>query len=200
MRRPAVPDHDPDMDGLMKSSTNLIALTLIAFAGLTACNGDAEPDPAPDAGQALPQQQMDPEAMALMTEAQQIQQQLQPIQQQAMQDEALAGRLADLQTRIEAAMREENPDVFEQMEAFEADFMAAQEAGDQERAQAIAMEAQGTQQEIQSLQQTVLERPEIREPIEAFEEAQRARMIEIDPEAGELMDRMDEILAEMATP
>jgi hypothetical protein len=46
----------------------------------------------------------------------------------------------------------------------------------------------------------VLERPEIREPIEAFEEAQRARMIEIDPEAGELMDRMDEILAEMATP
>jgi hypothetical protein len=184
----------------MKSRTLLAALALLTFGGVTACAGDAEPDPAPDAGQALPQQQMDPEAMALMTEAQQIQQQLQPIQQQAMQDEALAGRLADLQTRIEAAMREENPDVFEQMEAFEADFMAAQEAGDQERAQAIAMEAQGTQQEIQSLQQTVLARPEIREPIEAFEEAQRARMIEIDPAAGELMDRMDEILAEMGMP
>jgi hypothetical protein len=127
----------------MKSRTLLAALALLTFGGVTACAGDAEPDPAPDAGQALPQQQMDPEAMALMTEAQQIQQQLQPIQQQAMQDEALAGRLADLQTRIEAAMREENPDVFEQMEAFEADFMAAQEAGDQERAQAIAMEAQG---------------------------------------------------------
>ena len=46
----------------------------------------------------------------------------------------------------------------------------------------------------------MLERPEILEPIEAFQEAQRARMIAIDPQAGEIMDRLDEIFASLQMP
>ncbi len=186
----------------MKSKT-LAALALIAVFGITACNGDTEPDPAPPetgAEQPAPQQQqpeMDPEAMALMAEAQELQQRLAPIEQEAMQDEALSSQLEQIQEQVETAMRNESPALFERMDQLEAEFMAAQEAGDQERTQEIGMEAQGIEAELQAVQQDVLDRPEIRDPIEAFEEARRAKMIEIDSEAGEIMDRLQEIFEEM---
>lgn len=145
------------------------------------------------------QQQMDPETMALMNEVQELQQRLQPIQQEAMQDEALNAQLQDLQARVEAAMRDENEELVEQMESLEEDFMAAQGEGDQERVQQIAMEAQQLEMEMQALQGQILEQPELQEELDAFQEAQRERMIEIDPEAGDLMDRLEEIYAELQT-
>gem|GEM_PF-1263162 len=190
------------MDVLMKSKT-LAALALIAAFGVAACNGDADPDmppPEPGAEQPAPEQQqmqMDPEAMELMTEAQELQQRLAPVEQEAMEDEELAAQLAQIQDQVETAMRDEGPELFEQMEQLEAEFMAAQEAGDEQRAQEIGMEAQGIEAELRALQQDVLERPEIRGPIDEFEEARRTKMIEIDSEAGEIMDRLEEIFAEM---
>lgn len=191
------------MDGYMKSKT-ITAMALIAAFGIAACNGDTDPDmPPPETGAEQPapqqqqQQQMDPEAMALMTEAQELQQRLAPVEQEAMQDEALSSQLEQIQDQIEAAMRDENPELFEQMEQLEAEFMAAQEAGDDQRAQEIGMEAQGIEAELQAVQQDVLERPDIRGPIDEFEEARRTKMIEIDSEAGEIMDRLEEIFAEM---
>lgn len=188
----------------MKNRNTLAAVALFAFGGLMACGGDAEPEPEsappeaeeqPDA--AAPQQQMDPEAMALMGEAQQIQQQLAPIQEEAMQDEALSTQLESLQQQVETAMREENSELFDQMEQLQEDYTAAQEDGDQERAQEVGTELQGLSMELNALQSSVLEQPELAGQIEEFEAAQRARMIEIDPEAGELMDRMDEIFEEL---
>jgi hypothetical protein len=184
-----------------------MAMALVAALGVAGCGDDdgidqPPADQQPAAEQAQPgapgaQQEMDPEMMALMTEAQEIQQRLAPIQEEAMQDEELSNQLEALRDRIETAMREEAPELFERMDEFEDEFMAAQEAGDQERAQEIGMEAQGVEMELQSIQQTVLARPEIDQAIEDFESAQRERMLEIDEEAAELMDRMDEIQAEM---
>ncbi len=193
------------MDVHMKSKT-IAAMALIAAFGITACNGDTDPDmPPPETGAEQPapeqpqqqQQQMDPEAMALMTEAQELQQRLAPVEQEAMQDEALSSQLEQIQDQVETAMRDESPELFERMEQLEAEFMAAQEAGDDQRAQEIGMEAQGIEAELQALQQDVLERPDIRGPIDEFEEARRTKMIEIDSEAGEIMDRLEEIFAEM---
>ena len=186
----------------MTSSKHGMVLALVALLGVSAC-GESGSDAAPagaGAQQTGAPQAMDPEIMALMMEAQQLRQELDPIQQEAMQDPALIRRMEQIQVRIERVMRDENPELFAQMDEFEARFNAAQEAGDQERAQEIAMEAQGVQQELQSRQQAVLERPEILEPIEAFQEAQRARMIAIDPQAGEIMDRLDEIFASLQMP
>jgi hypothetical protein len=182
----------------------LAALALPALLALAGCDGgnDVEqPSAGAEAEQATPMggQEMDPEMMARMMEAQEIQQQLQPIRDQAMQDPELAAQLTELQERIETAMREEGSELFEQMEAFEADYLAAQEAEDSERAQAIGMEAQGVQMQLQAVQESVLSRPDIQEDIEAFEEHQRTVMLEIDPEAGELMDELDEILAGFGT-
>lgn len=191
----------------MKIGKTLAVLVPLVLLGTSACGGDtdtesapADTDPAAEAEapqQQQQQQQMDPEAMALMGEAQELQQQLAPIQEEAMQDEALAAQLQELQERVQAAMRDENPELLERMDELEADFMAAQESGDQERVQEVGMEAQTVQGELQALQSAVLEDPELSASVQAFEDAQRERMIEIDPEAGELIDRLDEIFEQL---
>lgn len=191
----------------MKIGKTLAVLVPLVLLATSACEGDtdtesapADTDPAAEAEapqQQQQQQQMDPEAMALMGEAQELQQQLAPIQEEAMQDEALAAQLQELQERVQAAMRDENPELLERMDELEADFMAAQESGDQERVQEVGMEAQTVQSELQALQSAVLEDPELSASVQAFEDAQRERMIEIDPEAGELIDRLDEIFEEL---
>ncbi len=172
---------------------------ILVLAGCDGTNDLEEPPAGAEAEQVNPMggEEMDPEMMARMMEAQEIQQQLAPVRDQAMQDPELSAQLTDLQERIETAMREEGVELFEQMEGFEAEYLAAQEAEDQERLQAIGMEAQGVQMQLQALQESVLSRPDIQEDIEAFEANQRALMLEIDPESGELMDELDEILAEL---
>ena len=186
----------------MKKSSKIAALALLVAFGAAACDTEPDTDPVPgqpaaEPGAMGPGQEMDPETMALMMEAQELQQRLQPLEQEAMQDPELAAMLEDVQERVETAMRDEDPELFEEMVRLEEAFVAAQEAGDEERAQEVGMEAQGVYAQLQSLQQAVMDRPEIREPIEAFEEAHRERMLEIDPEAEELLDRMREIMAEL---
>lgn len=189
----------------MKIGKTLAVLVPLVLLGTSACGGDTDTESAPaDTDSAAEaeapqqqQQQMDPETMALMGEAQELQQQLAPIQEEAMQDEALAAQLQELQERVQAAMRDENPELLERMDELEADFMAAQESGDQERVQEVGMEAQAVQGELQALQSAVLEDPELSASVQAFEDAQRERMIEIDPEAGELIDRLDEIFEQL---
>jgi len=185
----------------MRTRTTLAAFALLAFA-MAACNGEPDYEPPPGEPGAEPEamapgQEMDPEAMALLMEAREIQERIAPVEQQAMQDPELAQKLQDVQQQVEDAMREEDPEVFEEMERLEAAFMAAQEEGDEDRAQEVGMEAQAAYARIQSLQQAVLDRPEIREPIEDFEQAHRERMIEIDPEVEDDLDRLQEITREL---
>lgn len=174
---------------------------MVALAALVAVSACNRADEGADAGavqQAPPGMDMDPEMMQLVMEMQTIQQELAPIQEAALEDEALAGELVSLQERIETAMREEDPSLMDRIAEIEADLMAAQQAGDDERMQAVSIEAQGIQQAIQAIQASVLDRPEIREPIEAFEAAHRARMIEIHPEAEALLARADRIMDQLA--
>ncbi len=188
----------------MKSVKLLSSLALAMVVVLSACGQDDEPEvqgEAPQGEAPAPGMQggeMDPEMMELMMEMQTIEQELGPIQQQALEDEALAEQLASVQMQVDQAMREEDPELFERIETFEAEIAAAQEAGDEERLQALGQEAQGLQQSMQTVQASVLERPDVREPVEAYEEAHRARMIEIDPEAEELLDRAEEIMERLS--
>jgi hypothetical protein len=175
----------------------MLALTLLTAA---ACDGAGDTD-TESAGAVAEQSAgqgempMGAETMQQVMEVQQIQQRLEPISRQALQDEELATQLADLQERIQTAMREENPEVVDRMEQFQEDMTAAQQAGDQAALQNLRLGVTGLQQEAQQLQGAVLQRPEIRESIQEFEAAHRARMIEIDPEAKALIERLDEIVA-----
>ncbi len=173
------------------------ALALVAIVGLAACDRPDRTDPygeSPEQG-LMPAQQMDPDMMAAMMEIQEIQQKLGPIQQEALEDEALASQLQAINQTIDEVMREEDADLIDRIEGFQARMAAAEQAGDEEAIQALMFEAQGLQQEAEALQVAVLERPDIRQRIDEFEAAHRARMIEIDPEAEVLLDRVDAILA-----
>jgi hypothetical protein len=146
----------------------------------------------------MPQQDMDPEMMAQIMEIQQIQQELEPIQREALADPVLAAQLEALQARIEASMRAQGPEVYARIDRFQDEVAAAEAAGDQERMQVLMMEAQGIQQEAQALQAAVFEQPDIKTSVEEFEAAHRARMIAIDPAAEELLNRMEALMAGLA--
>jgi len=148
----------------------------------------------------VPQQQpeLDPELEALVTEMQEIQQRLAPIQQQAMQDPELMAQYQQVQEQVEGAMREEDPTLFTRVEELQEGMQAAQEAGDEEQLQTLAMQAQGIQQEIQTVQEAAISRPDVRQSVEAFEGASRAKMVEIDPEADTLLERAEELQVKLA--
>lgn len=176
----------------------ILALTLLL--GVAACDDDGDADPNGEAGvpgQPTAEQQMNPEMMAAVMEMQTIQQRLGPIQEQALQDEELAAQLQDIQTRLEAALREDNSEAMDRMDEMQGELMEAQAAGDQEQMQALMPEAQSLQQQLQAAQQEVLQRPDLREAIQEFEAANRARMVEIDPAADSLLQRMDELMGSM---
>lgn len=196
------------MDGLMNSKKRISTLALASLFALAACGGDDASSADTSAGQegqaaadpsapGMMGQEMDPEMMALMMEAQQLQEELSPIQQQAMESGELASQLEALQTRVETAMREANPELFQQMDELESDFMAAQEEGDEARIQEVGMQAQGVQMQLQQAQQALVDRPDIREAIDAYQEAQRAAMIQIDADSERIMDRLDEIMEQI---
>lgn len=180
----------------MKQTKIFMTIALTLLVGAAACD-EAQEGESAEPGSAQPgmQQEMDPEAMGQMIEIQQIQQRLEPISQQALQDEELTAEMLAIQTRMQNAMREEDAELADRMESVREELVAAQQAGDQERVQEIMSNSQALQTEFQALQAKVFERPEIRESIDDFEAKHRERMIEIDPEAEPLLDRLDELVA-----
>ena len=183
----------------MKTRATCAILALTLAAGLSACDDgeeavqeDAMEAPAMDAPAA---QQVPPEAMALMTEMQQVQSQLEPIAQQAMQDEELAARLTRLQERIQEELREADPEAMERADDLQGRIQAA--GDDPMQQQGLMAEAQTTQREMQALMAEVMQQPEIQSAVEEFEAAQREKMIEIDPQAEELLARLDSLNNEL---
>lgn len=186
----------------MHTNKLFATLSLMVLVGAAGCdrppeNGEDAAAPAATEQPGMPQQEMDPEMMQQIMELQEIQQQLEPIQQEALQDEALASQLESLQLQVTTAMQEESGEALARMETLQEEMQEAQTAGDEERMQALMAEGQGLQQELQAVQAEVMARPEIRGPVDEFEAAHRARMIEIDPEAEELLDRFDELVASL---
>lgn len=177
-----------------------LAAALLAVFVLAGCGGDgseAAPDadtPAMDQGAPGAPGEIDPEMMALMTEAQELQTRIAPARDQALEDPDLSSRLDDLQDRITEALEESSGDLVLEMDGLESEFESAQASGDEGRMQEIAMRAQVIQMELQSAQQEIIERPEIREDIEAFEARHRELMIEMDPDLEEALDRLEEIM------
>ncbi len=181
-------------------TAKIFGMLVLTFLAVAACDGAGDTDATEtDAAAEQPagpgQMPMGAETMQQVMEVQQIQQRLEPISRQALQDEELAAQMQDVQERIQTAMREENPELVDRIETFQADIIAAQEADDQAAIQNLSVGSSGLQQEARALQSTVLQRPEIREAIQEFETAHRERMIEIDPEAEALIERLDEIIA-----
>lgn len=150
------------------------------------------------------QQPVDPaqqaEMQSVVAELQQIQQRLAPIQAEAMETPALQEAQQVLEQMVQEAMAED-PTVAERIDRIQAlqrEAGEAQAAGDEETLQRLAGEAQQIQTALMAAQEEALERPAIAARLEAFQDALEARMLEIDPDAGDLLERFVELQERLA--
>lgn len=151
--------------------------------------------------QQTPQQQPQNEAQQLYMEYNQLNQQLQQLQQQAMADEQIAQQGEALDEKITDAMVEKNPKIQETLDKRDElinNYQAAQQSGDQEKIQQLNQEFQAVSQKIQTEQQQVMSNPELKSDVEAFQETVMNKMEEINPEVPQLMNRMQEIRAQLS--
>lgn len=193
----------PDTSRRLRS-TLVVALGVVTMAGLTACGGDGEgdgtsSDTASTSGQAsgLPSAT---QSGGAMMEMQRLNKQLSSIRQQAMQDSSLQRQAQELQTMIDAAIREMSPQAGQQldrMDSLRGQLQTAQSQGDTAQLRSLVMEAQKLNQALQKLRQRAMQQDEIAQSIEEFRTELEARMREVDPQADSLMDRADSLRTEM---
>lgn len=151
--------------------------------------------PAQQQGQTDQSQQ---QANSPRAELQQIVEQLQPLEQQAIQEnESLMTRAQELQGTINEAMRDENAEFMDRFEELQQELQQAQENQDSEQMQQLMGEWQQAQVTFQEVRAEVMRRDEISEQVESFADDIEAQIIEIDPEAEELIERRDSLVEEI---
>jgi DNA repair exonuclease SbcCD ATPase subunit len=161
---------------------------------------------APLAGQDAPppmQQEALPDSIQeMIQEFQELEQRLGQLQQQALaESQELQERQVELQGLVQQVMQEIDPEFesrIERLQALEREAMAAQEAQDAETLQALIAEAQSLQADLQQTQERAMENPEVQSELEVFQTAMMDEMTKHDPEAPELLERLEE-LAERLT-
>ncbi len=147
--------------------------------------------------QQMPGQQMPPEMQAMIQEYQEAEERLQTLRQEAIDgSESLQSSYVAVGDMIEDAMREVEPEldqVIERLQAMQVEAQQAQQSQDMERLQALMGEAEGLQARWQNAQMEAMERDDVRQAVEEFEEDLMDGMLEIDPEAEELQERLEEL-------
>ncbi len=149
-------------------------------------------------GAPLSPEDLDPEVLELIVESQGIQERLNALTNRVLSEEGLATELEALQARIDETFRERNPALVETMDRYQARYDEARAQNDEEAQRQIRFEVAEVQEELALAQQSILDDPVIATAIETFEARQRARMIEIEPEAAELFDRLEAVERELA--
>lgn len=145
---------------------------------------------------ALPAQQGEPTQRQLITQLQQINKQLQPIRQRALQDSALQTRQDSLVERVRARMKAQSDTTASQVERAEelqAEMREALQAQDTARAKQIQSELQGLSRALTAARKKAMKAPEVQERLQAFQQAVRAEMREISPSADSLLSRADSL-------
>ncbi len=154
---------------------------------------------APVAAQQIPGQDVPGQEgiQELFQEFEEKQQQLQTLQAQAMQENPeLQTQQAELQEMMEVAMHEADPEFeqgVERLGELQGEMMQAQAEEDEAAAQQIFQEAQQIEVRLQQAQAQAMEQPEVREGIESFQDRLMAEITSLDPEADELLERLEEL-------
>lgn len=145
---------------------------------------------------AQPSQQLPPEAQEVLLEMQQISERLGPIQQQALQDPEVQSAGEALTARIQEAMVEVDPTTprnLERLESLMSEAQAAQQANDEDAFIRVVQEAQQIQASLEAAEAEAIQRPALVADIESFQDRVQAKMMEFDPEAGQLLERFEEL-------
>lgn len=168
----------------------MIALALLAApAGLLAQQSGGI-DPA----------QLPPEARELIVELQQVQSGLGSIQEKALADPALQQARSALNAQIQVAMTQADPAVPERMERLQTlmgEAQAAQAEQDEARMAEIVAEAREIEQQLQKAQTEAIQRPEIAPQLRGFQAKLLEKMVEVDPTAQTMIERLQELDARL---
>lgn len=163
-----------------------LMFTLAAFgtAGSVAAQG-LVPDPLP------------PEVRGWLTELDSIHQELSALQARALADPSLLAMQESVGEQMRVAMEEIDPTLAESLDRIpemEVEAQAAESAGDQQRLEALGSEAQRIEQRFMAVQNQAMEtRPGLVAGVLAFQTALQERMLEADPQAPQLIARMQEL-------
>ena len=134
---------------------------------------------------------------ALFTEYQQLQGRLGQLQVQAIQENGeLETRRTEIDEMLMAAMIEINPETeahIARLEVLSEEAIVAQQAQNVEALQPLMAEAMGLRSELEDAQAQAIELEHVQAEIQSFETDLMAKAVEIDPEATELLARMQEL-------
>jgi hypothetical protein len=189
------------------------AASAVACALLTLAVADAsaqEPtQPAPTQPAPAPQAQQAP-AMSpalrdtlqtLLAEAQQIQQRLAALQQQAIEaNKELSAERDSIEQQIEATVVATDSQAAGRMarlKVLEAQFDSAQAAQDTAKLQSVVMEAQALNQQVQRERMAAMQQDSIAARIDAFRQKLLAGMRKIEPRTDSLIARVEAIAARL---
>jgi uncharacterized protein with von Willebrand factor type A (vWA) domain len=142
------------------------------------------------------QPQLSPEVQGWLAELQQIQDELEPLHQQAMGDPAIQQAQQELSTRVMNAMTRIDPEIprkADRMTELSTRARAAQAAGNEGEVRELATEAQQLQQHLAQVQAQALSDPTLTAGLEAFQARVQGRMIEIDPSVETKLQRFEEL-------
>lgn len=135
-----------------------------------------------------------------VTEAQRIQQRLANVQQQVLADPEIAEQRAEVAALVEEAVAEADPSLttdLERARELEPQMAEAREAGDEERVQSLVAEARALEARIARAQQAALQDPDLSRIVLAFNERVEQRFVELEPEAPQMVERLQEIRARL---
>lgn len=195
----------------MKTYINIRTVSaLIAFAGLGAATMQAQ---MPPQGQA-PQQQERPAAdnvqqqlQQVQMELQQTQAQLQPAIQQANEQPEVRQALLGFDKALTEHMVEASPDqseaIHRRSELFEKlisnrDF-GAMDADAQQAYQQHVQEYQELQHTLMDSERQAMNDPTVQERLQAYQATQREALVEVEPQATELLQRQDQLRQQFQT-
>jgi chromosome segregation ATPase len=144
--------------------------------------------------------EMPPQVQQWVAEVQQIQAQLEPVRQEAMQDSSLQRQHEELTRAMFEAMVAADAETearLERMQQIMVEAAQARQQGDNDRVAALAPEAQALQAQLDAAQRQALAQPAIDQRVQAYRSALHARMAQIDAESTSLIQRMEQLDAQI---
>ena len=144
------------------------------------------------------QTEQSPEEQELIAQIQQIQAHLDQIHTQVFQAvPELVSERDEIEEMVYDAMRDIHPEVdddIERLQGMGRDAETAQLDGDMERLTEIISEAERIRDGVEAVQQAALEREDVQQRVDAFEDRVIQEMVRIDPDAENLMEEFETLV------
>lgn len=153
----------------------------------------AEPAPVEDNGV---DEAATAQIQAWLAEIQQLNGRLLEVRQEALQDAELSASQEAIGARVRAAMEAADSTLITSMtrlEALQVEAQAAQQQGNGARLEELGAEVRAIEERFAAAQQQALSQPELSAEVQAFQERLQAKILELEPEAPQLIARFQEL-------